>query len=117
VVNVIVAKAAMLTLINMRLQNSSGNPTIDAIVIAFIAPRSPSMMGSVFTFIALSPSRSFKSFVKPQPAVKKAIEEAATIELVLIAVTLAPPKIAAAIPKPQHTFANQPSLNLNGGTE
>jgi hypothetical protein len=36
-VNVIVAKEAMLRLLNMRFQNSSGNPAIDAIVIAFIA--------------------------------------------------------------------------------
>ena len=107
----------MLTLLNMRFKNSSGNPAMDAIVIAFIAPCSPSIMGSVCTFMALSPSRSFKSFVRPQPAVKKAKVNAATIEFVLMAVTLAPPRIAAAIPRPQQTFANKPSLNLIGGME
>lgn len=107
----------MLKLINIKLKNSSGNPAKAAIVMNFIAPGSPSIMGSVCTFTALSPSRSFKSFVRPQPAVRKAKVKAAISELVLIEVTLAPHRIVVAIPKPQQTFANMPSLNLNGGTE
>jgi len=74
-------------------------------------------MGRVCTFKALSPSRSFKSFVRPQPAVKKAKMKAAIIELTLIEVTPAPLRIAVAIPSPQQTFANKPSLNRIGGAE
>ena len=43
--------------------------------------------------------------------------KAAIIELTLIEVTPAPLRIAVAIPSPQQTFANKPSLNRIGGAE
>ena len=107
----------MLKFLNKRFQKSRGNPRIDANVITFIDFCSPSIMGRVCMFIALSPSRSFRSFISPQPAVKKPNVKAATIDEVLIAVSLAPAKTVIAIPKPQIRFANTPSLNLIGGTE
>jgi hypothetical protein len=106
-----------LKVLKNRSKKSSGNPTIDAIVMTFIAFYSPIIIGSVCTFKALTLSRSFKSLVSSQPDVKNPIVKAATTEALLSAQIHAQTKIVIAIPNHQQTFANKPFLNLIGGSE